>query len=110
MSQTHTDPEGYRCRVGALWARLFLKDGWALTAFQTVWFRNEKTYQAYLNDPFWRAHEHHHIWQEKHQFANSFTYLFAFIWQYIRYRSHDKATLEREADEAAQRYVDSVQE
>ncbi|HRI44730.1 MAG TPA: hypothetical protein PLL78_02355 [Fimbriimonadaceae bacterium] len=96
-----TDPEGYRCRIGALWSRLFLRRGWAMVAFGTVWFRDEKTFANYLRDDFWRAHEHHHVWQEKHRFRNSLTYLLAFVWQYVRYRSHDAAPLEMEADEAA---------
>lgn len=95
------DPEGYPCRIGALWARLFLRRGWALVARGTVWFKDERTFAAYLRDPFWRAHEHHHLWQERHMFANTFTYLLAFVWQYIRYGGRDRAPLEIEADEAA---------
>ncbi|MBX7132867.1 MAG: hypothetical protein K1X67_09350 [Fimbriimonadaceae bacterium] len=97
----HVDPEGFRCRVGALWARIFLRNGWALVARGTVWFKNEATYSSYQSDAFWRAHEHHHIWQEKHQFRGTLTYLAAFAWQYIRFRGHDKAPLEIAADEAA---------
>jgi hypothetical protein len=96
-----TDPEGFRCRVGALWARLLLKKGWALTAGQTVWVRDPRTWRRYLRNEFWRAHEHHHVWQERHRFPNTLAYLSAFVWQYVRYRSHDAAPLEIEADEAA---------
>lgn len=100
-----TDPEGYRCRIGALWARLFLQRGWAMVVRGIVWFRDEKTFAAYLRDDFWRAHEHHHVWQEKHRFCCSLAYLVAFLWQYVRYRSHDAAPLEIEADEAAREYL-----
>lgn len=74
-----------------------------MVARGTVWFKNEETYAVYLADAFWRAHEHHHIWQEKHQFRGTLPYLATFVWQYIRYRGHDHAPLEIAADEAARK-------
>ncbi len=102
------DPEGIECRIGALWTLLFLKSGWALTAFRKVWMKNERTWQRYSQDVWWRAHEHHHIIQLDTYFrGNNFRYLMAFVWQYVRYRSHDRAPLELDADRAADEYVRS---
>ena len=101
------DPEGYPCRIGALWTRLFLKNGWAMVAGRRIWFRNEATYQLYLKQPFWRAHEHRHLWQEQELFNGStIRYVLAFVWQYIRYLAHDRAPLEIDADAWAREWVE----
>ncbi len=102
------DPEGFACRIGALWTRLLMPRGWALVAFRRVWMRDEATWNRYLGDDFWRAHEHHHVWQERHLFRNSWTYVLGFAWQYVRYRGHDDAPLEKDADEAARRELESI--
>lgn len=104
-----TDPEGYPCRIGALWSRLFLRRGWAIVFHQTVWIGHASTWRTYLGDTFWRAHEHHHFFQEREVYRSTARYLFAFVWQYVRHRSHGGAPLEREADEAAHRHMASLQ-
>jgi predicted kinase len=100
-----TDPEGYECRIGAAASRLLLPPGWAIVLAGKVWVRDAATWRTYLRQEAWRAHEHHHVWQERHVFRSTPRYALAFVWQYIRYRSHDAAPLEREAEEAARRYV-----
>jgi hypothetical protein len=68
--------------------------------------KNESTWQIYSNDIWWRAHEHHHIVQLDTYFGGSnIRYLMAFVWQYVRYRSHDRAPLEEDADRAADDFV-----
>jgi hypothetical protein len=102
------DPEGYRCRVGALWTHLFLWRGYAIVLAQTVWIAREETWAQYLRNDFWRAHEHHHFVQEREYFGgNTVRYALAFVWQYARHMSHDKAPLEIEANEAAARGVEA---
>ncbi|MCW5939538.1 MAG: hypothetical protein KF884_01585 [Fimbriimonadaceae bacterium] len=101
------DPEGYACRIGALWARLLLPRRWAIVFCQTVWVRDPLTWRLYLRQRRWRAHEHHHVWQEAHQFPTTLHYLAAFVWQYVRHRGHDAAPLEQEADAAADRAVEA---
>lgn len=103
------DPEGYACRIGALWSRLFLRDRWAMVAFGQVWVKNPLTWRAYCRDVWWRAHEHHHVAQLRGRFKGSnLRYLGAFVWQYVRYGSHERAPLEVEANEAATKYVSSL--
>ena len=102
------DPEGYRCRVGAAWSRTLMPKGWAMVVNQTVWIRDPQTWRRYCRDTFWRAHEHHHFWQEREVFKGTMRYVAAFVWQYVRHRSHDEAPLEREADEAARLYVSTM--
>lgn len=105
------DAEGAECRIGALWARLLLRDRWALTAFGKIWFKNPLTWRVYCRDPWWRAHEHHHLVQFERDFKGSnWKYLSTFVWQYIRYRSHDRAPLEIEANEAADRAIEKCRE
>jgi hypothetical protein len=95
------DHEGYRCRIGAWWAVLFLRRGWAMVAAQTVWFKREEDFERYQQDAWWRAHEHHHFVQERERFGGStLRYVWAFAWEYARY-GHDRAPLEIEANEAA---------
>lgn len=101
-----TDPEGYACRVAALWARMFLPRGWAMVAAQTVWVRDPATWRKYLRQERWRAHEHHHVWQESQVFRSTWRYLLAFVWEYARHRSHDAAPLEVEAERAASRHME----
>lgn len=103
-----TDPEGYACRIGALWTRLLLPKGWAMVAAQTVWLRDPFTWRRYLRQERWRAHEHHHVFQESAMFRSTWRYLLAFAWQYARHRSHDAAPLEVEADLAADRHMELV--
>lgn len=98
------DPEGVECRIGAWWARLFLRRGWALSAARKVWFKNAQTFRRYCDDPHWRAHEHHHLKQEREIFGGStLRYLAVIVWQYIRFMSHDRAPLEIDAELAANR-------
>ncbi len=81
-----------------------------MVANQTVWFRDEATWEAFLQQRHWRAHEHHHFWQETHYFkGQTWRYLLAFIWQYLRHRSHDDAPLEREAEEAADKAMTELE-
>lgn len=96
------DPEGYRCRIGAVWTRLLLRRGWAIVVCQTVWIREPLTWRSYLRNRVWRAHEHHHFVQER-RFRNSFFYLAAFAWEYVRHGHHDRSPLEIEADQVAER-------
>jgi hypothetical protein len=99
------DPEGVPVRIGALWSRNFQPNGWALVACGKIWMKNDATFEQFKRDVRWRAHEHHHIYQERHRFSNTLSYLCAFIWQYIRYRSHSGAPLEKEAEAAADEYM-----
>ncbi len=102
------DQEGFECRIGAPWTRLFLRNGWALTAFRKIWMKDEQTWELYSRDVWWRAHEHHHIVQLDTYFGgNNIRYLIAFVWQYVRYRSHDNAPLEIDANRAADEFVRS---
>jgi hypothetical protein len=98
-----TDPEGYSCRIGALWSRALLPKGWAVVFAQTVWMRDPLTWRAYLRQKRWRTHEHHHVWQEAHRFPSTLHYLAAFAWQYVRHGGRDAAPLEQEAEAAADR-------
>lgn len=101
-----TDPEGYACRIGALWTRLLLPKNWAMVAAQTVWLRDPHTWRRFLRQAHWRAHEHHHVFQESVVFRSTWRYLLAFVWQYVRHRSHDAAPLEIEANLAADRHME----
>lgn len=100
-----TDPEGYQCQIGAFWTRVLIPRYWAITLAGKVWIGQPLAWRMYLRQDFWRAHEHHHVWQEAEVFRSTWRYLLAFAWQYIKYRSHRGAPLELEADEAAARHV-----
>lgn len=109
--RTAFDPEGTECRIGAWWARLFLRRGWALAAARRVWFKNEEAFERFCRDPHWRAHERHHLKQEREDFRGStLRYLATIIWQYVRYLSHDKAPMELAAEAAAEEAFPSVRE
>lgn len=103
-----TDPEGYECRIGALWTRVLIPRYWAITLAGKVWLGQPLAWRLYLRQDFWRAHEHHHVWQEAEVFRSTWRYLLAFAWQYVKYRSHRGAPLEKEADEAAARHVEML--
>lgn len=100
-----TDPEGYPVRIGAFWTRFLLHPRYAIVIRSTIWIRRPITYRRYAKSRWWRAHEHHHFWQEREYFrCRTLPYLWAFIWQYARHRSHGGAPLEQEANA----YADAV--
>jgi len=67
----------------------------AMTAFGWTVINDREMFELYVQDPFWRNHEHRHLWQEEQM--GTFWYLVEIVREYARW-GHDLAPLEIDAE------------
>ncbi len=88
------DPEGKKVWVGGLINLINPRDN-AMTAFGWTLINDREMFELYVQDPYWRNHEHHHLWQEEQM--GTFWFLVEIGREYARW-GHDLAPLEIDAE------------
>ncbi|MEI7577660.1 MAG: hypothetical protein WCK51_12265, partial [Armatimonadota bacterium] len=91
-SPVFEDPEGHPTQIGGPWTWL-VKPGTAITPDGIVHIHHAD-YDEYMEDEWWRDHEHQHIWQYR-QMRNQF--LLAILLDY-KDNGYDNSNLEKDAN------------